>query len=228
MEQMSVPDDPRDKYVPKHPTPPSGVRKPTHKPESWEGADSYTDLGRSDPKTPPKTPVGGVAIPRTISDSEMLQHVARRTGETKNLAIDTKRTTVATLDRVEELRKEMREDVNSVNEKVDTAIMVIGELREDVGEQRGINKLILSHLEEAKQHRENEQRVITRTRLAESEVETTRQITQLELDKAKGLDSIEAAKERRRHVWALVWKVVAGIGAIWAVVSVGVISRCGG
>ena len=214
-------DDDRDKLVRKHATPPLGTPHRAH-----------TEVGRREASPPKKTPTA-IAVPRTISDSEILDVVERRTGETKNLAIDTRIAATTTLDRVEGLRREHREDIarvhthiNRVDSKVDSAIVVIGELREDVAEQKGVNRLILEHLEDQKRHRENTQQVVTRTRLAEIEVDTTRAMTELELSKAHGLDQLEAAKERRKNLWALAWKIVAGVGALWAVVSVSVLSKC--
>ena len=229
-----MPDDPRDKYTPKHQTPPGGIRnrRPISQPESWEDDASYTPIGSPDKPTPV-----GMAIPRTISDSDMLASVARRSGETKNVAIDTKRTAITTLDRVDGLRRETREDIGELRSQVGEIAMVVGELREDVGELKGTNKVILTHLEEAKQYRDNTQHVITRTKLAESEVETTRQLTDIELRKARGLeeikaeeefrrDQLEARKARRANLWALTWKVVAALGAIWAFVSALYLGQC--
>ncbi len=127
--------DPRDKVGPKHGplTPGGGVtrastqpgairevnRTPITKPESWEGGDSYTDVNAQQAdtrKTPPhgiavsrtdmrKTPPHGIAVSRTASDSDLLQMTARRAGETKNIAIDTKTAATTTLDHVNRLEK---------------------------------------------------------------------------------------------------------------------------
>ncbi len=234
-------DDPRDKR--RAPMPPEGVQKQIARPiETSDSWDEYTPV-QPVPKTPPhgavvsKTPTHGVSIPRTISDSEMLQHVARRTGETKNVAIDTRAAATTTLDRVEILRKETREDINRVHEKVDAVIEVVGELRETVGKQEGQNELIIDMLDEAKAHRERTEHVKTTTEVARIQTDVSRQLTDeelrkasgltaLEIKKASGLDAIEARKERRKNFWALVWKGVAAVGVIWAFLSVTYLSQC--
>ncbi len=112
--------DPRDKLGPKHPplTPAGGVtrartqpgaireinRTPITKPESWEGGDSYTDVNAQQADMR-KTPPGGIAMSRTVSDSDLLQMTARRAGETKNIAIDAKTAATTTLDHVNRLEK---------------------------------------------------------------------------------------------------------------------------
>lgn len=208
-------DDPRDRYRPKHPTPPTPPRgvKPASASESWEDG-QHTDVGppiavpttNSVPMT--KTPAHGVAVSRTISDSEMLQHVARRAGETKNLAIDTKNTATTTLDRVDALRRETREDLRDVHEKVDAVIEVVGELRENVSDIRGEvkaqdkhatlmieqNRTIIGMLE----RRETTHQEI---QLARLNVDTTTHLTDLELakrEKTLALDRKEKADADRR------------------------------
>lgn len=229
-----MPDDPRDRYTPKHPTPPGGAKQkipkienkqPISKPESWEEDDSYTPVQTIERKTP----AHGVAISRTISDSEILQHVARRSGETKNVAIDTKKTAITTLDRINDLRDETSQRIDKLNTKVDGVIQVVGNVREEVGRQGGQNTLIISMLEDLQEDRQRTEHVITTTRLAEVEVDKSRKLTDVEIAKKRAdtqLDEFKADRALRRELTKhLVFKIVAGIGVVWAAISAYYLAR---
>lgn len=224
---------------PKKPTPPAGVslsrdqRRPKVPPkgvidqlappvpyESWEDQHSYTPVH--------PTPEPG-SISRVDVDEAVLA-IDRRSRETKNAAL-------TTVDRVADLRKETREDIHDLrerlgntDEKVNTVIEVVGELRETVGKQGGQNELIIDMLKEQKAAREQEVHVKTTARVAEIEIDRTRAITNLEIEKVQQLAVVENDKKdkdlRRELIKTLTLKIVAGIGVLWAFVSAIYMSRC--
>lgn len=65
---------------------------------------------------------------RPPGSESIVEAIARRTGETKNLAI-------STIDRVEALRREMRDDTSKVNERVDDLVGIVANLRADLVSQ---------------------------------------------------------------------------------------------
>ncbi len=195
-------------------TPPKGVLAqlaPPSPAESWD-----------DQHTPVET------VPRSVETP--VEAIDRRVKETNNAAL-------TTIDRVEILRRETREDIRAVHdkiastdEKVDAVVKVVGDLRVEVGGQGVQNKTIIGMLEEQKQFREREEHVKKTMRLAEIEVDTSRQLTDLELSKKAGEAKIEEAKAaaalRRELIKAFVLKAIAGIGVVWAVISAVYMSRC--
>lgn len=197
------PSDPRDKYVPKHPTPPSGV------PEF-----GVPEFGH-------KTPVDMQTI---REDESTLEGIDRRSRETKN-------TTIETINRIEALRKETRDDVRKVDSKVDGVIATVSTLRVEVAKHGTQNDAILSKLDELKAHAERSEQVKTITRIAEVEVDTTRQLTDIEIERKRATTEIEdgaAAKAARREVIkAFAIKLIAGLGSLWAIISVSYLSKCG-
>lgn len=194
------PSDPRDKYVPKHPTPPAG-----------------SPVAGVHP-----TPVDMKTIP---TDESTLEGIDRRSRETKN-------TTIETINRIEALRKETRDDVRKVDSKIDGVIKTVSDLRVTVGEHGVQNEAILSKLDEIKAHAERSEQIKTITRIAEVEVDTTRQLTDLEVEKKRvttEIESVAATKAARREVIkAFALKLIASAGTLWAIVSVSYLSKCGG
>lgn len=183
------------------------------------------------------TPVRGVEIAKAdltpvdmpvIKDDGLEsqeQGIDRRVKETKNTAL-------TTLDRVDTLRLEVRQDIGAVNTKIDNVIAVVGDLRVSVGEQTTQNKMIISMLDQQNKTRDREEQVVTHLKIteadiekkqksAEIDIETTRATTQLEDDAA-----VKAAKREVRKAIAL--KAVAVIGTLWTTFSIAYLSHCGG
>ena len=203
----------RDKRVPL--TPPHGVRAQIAPSSDWEGptSDEYTPIH--------PTPVPGLG-------PVDLNGIDRRVKETKNASI-------TTLDRVELYRKETREDIGRLEEKVHAqgqrvseVVMAVGDLKGVVGKAAGQNELILDILREQKQARENTEHIKTTTRIAEVEIDKTRALTDIEIKRADELALIESKKETRKVRLELVKNGAVKLGAILAAVLVGYLSRCGG
>lgn len=150
--------DPRDKLVPKHPTPLAGVPSVGH-----------------------LTPVDMEVVRENEST---LEGIDRRSRETKN-------TTLETINRIEAVRKETRDDVRKVDAKIDGVIAVVSDLRVEVGKHGTQNELILERLAEIKSHAERSEQVKTITRIAEVEVDTTRQLTDIEVGKKRAITNID-------------------------------------
>lgn len=219
--------DPRDKYVSKHPTPTGGRTvtpaggvntRPITQPESWDDDGAYTDVGARG--TERSTPVGGVAVARTVSDSELLQHTARRAGIAQNAALDTRRTATetqkvasSTFDRVDKIEGK----VDKLEEKIDAAFEVIGDVRVDVGKHGVQIETAVELLREVKDHVKRTEHVKETTWLAKTEVDKSRQLTDTEIDKAKALADIEerrADRALRRENIKTVLKWIAAIGTL--------------
>lgn len=172
-------DDRRDRRVIK--TPPRGVASQIARPEV-------------DPETTP--PAGSVPI--DIEEAIDREAVPRRVKATKAAA-------VLTLDRVGEVRTELKEDISRLDNKVEKLAEHVGDLRETTGQMSGSIAIIREHLE---QHS-----VMKVTAFqAEMEVAKTRGLADIEVSKTDKLASIEI----KRHV---VLKIVAAIGALWALIS---------
>lgn len=205
-------DDERDRRKIK--TPPHGVARqiaPVAYPESWEDGGAYTPLS--------PTPAPGSAQANQIISGSDMHDIDRRVRETKN-------TSITTLDRVEVLRRETREDIRGVTQKIESVDAKVDGVVATVGKQEGqLEKLdVIVELLKDREHVENT------LVIARSDIDRHRQITATELAKLAGEDQIEAKKERRKNFWALVWKGVAAAGAVWLVVSVGLIAymkQCG-
>lgn len=211
----------RDKRTPL--TPPQGVREQISRAEEWEDGNDLTPIQ--------PTPIPGTLHPSMHVPVDM-HGIDRRVKETKNASI-------TMLDRVELYRKETREDLGRLetklmgqDKKLDAMTTVVGDLKGAVGKAAGQNELIISILKEQQQTRANTEHVVTTTRIAEVEVDKTRQLTELEIHKAESLVEIENKKEKAKLrielVKTVALKALAGIGAIWAVISVAYLSKCGG
>lgn len=150
------------------------------------------DKYKSKHPTPLATPVIQGFEPTPVSNpviresESSLQSIERRSRETKN-------TTLETIDRIEALRREARDDVKAVHAKVDGVIAVVSDLRVAVGEGKSQNEMILERLADLKAHAENTQKITTTKRVAEVEVETTRQLTDIEIGKKRATTEIEAS-----------------------------------
>lgn len=207
----------RDELVPKHPAEVSAVPRG----ESWEDS-KFTPIQ--------PTPVSTPAV--TESPVEVLM---RRSGETKNSTLDT-------LVRVETLRQETREDFKEVHAKVDSAVKDIHAkvdvlakeftgVRLAVVEHGVQNKAILDALGDMREDRDRTETVRTTTRIAEVEVDKTRQLTDLEVGKTRAITQIEddkAAKAlRRKIIEEFVMKVVIALLAGGVVVLLAIMSKCG-
>ncbi len=218
--------DDRDKRKPF--TPPGGVRsqiapplesgrgrkdQPPH--ESWEDQVSLTPIH---PTPIPRMAPSPVAIPRTLTPQEssvVVEGIDRRVRETKN-------TTLTTLDRVERLRDETRTEITRIHDKmdaqgtkIDAVIMVVADMGREVGAQGGQNDIIIKMLEDEREVRSRVEHVITTTRIAEVEVDKTRQIA-----------DINDTQDKRKFRRQVLLKVLAAVGALWAVVSTVLLTRC--
>lgn len=165
------------------------------------------------------TPVGFPTIPETGEES-----LERRIKETKN-------TSITTLDRVDTLRRETREDFKVVHSKIDDISKSVKLVEIAVARTEPQNTQIISMLDEAKKHRENTEHVKTTMRVAEVEVDKTRQIGDVEVAKTRAITEINdeaAAKLAKREITkAVVLKVLAAVGLLWGFISVTYLSNCG-
>ncbi|MBA2718946.1 MAG: hypothetical protein H0U52_06865 [Chloroflexi bacterium] len=161
------------------PAPPGVIEQvaPPLPPESWDG-------GRTGVET------------QSLGES-VVEGIFRRTGETKNNTLDT-------LDKVETLRKETREDISNVNSKVDALVEVVVDLRVDVAKQGGQNEVIITMLEE--QRRAREQSGAWRLTSATAELGVD-----LEVKKTRQLTEI-GERAKWGETWrGITFKIVAGI-----------------
>lgn len=190
----------RDQRIPY--TPHAGVEVTPSRTESWERL--KTDVNES-----------------TLEESSA-EGMDRRVKETKN-------TSLATLDRVDTLRREVRADLTSMHSKVDSVVAVVSDLRQVVGKQEGQNELIISMLQQQNKSKENIEHVVTTTRIAEVEVDKTRQLSNIEVQKAKAVSDIAdvaAAKAAKREVIkTFVVKVVMVV--LGGLATAGLASHCG-
>lgn len=161
---------PRDRDQRKDYHTPPGVIAPvvpsSGAPESWDGA---------------RAPVTAV-VARPPGGESIVEAIARRTGETKNVAI-------STLDRVDALRREIRDDNGKVNERVDDLYTIVANLRADMvsqlGTANGQNVAILQALGEQNK---------VRDRLMDQQAEERRAMLERE-SKARELSGMLKLKE---------------------------------
>jgi hypothetical protein len=166
------------------------------------------------------TPVEGVGI-------VTLEDVDKRSREIKNTTSAIASTASTTLNGIEELRREYREDHRELHGKVDALgeklVGVETNLGRELAFQNGQNKLIIDGLDDLRASRRNTEHVITTHRVAEIEVDKTRQIADVEVSKARALDPLDAAKAKREWVTKVLAIVASGTAIVLALIEA---SRC--
>lgn len=192
-----MPDDPDDRDRRRPRTPPVGVLAQTAPPmETWD--DVTPPLGTSDP----------------------LHRIGRRVKQTAQ-------TTLSTLDLVESLRSEVRQDIVRVDGKVDRLGSQVSDVRETVGEIGGkLDGVVLALQEDRDQRvREREQHATMRVTAfaAEVEVDKTRKLSEIEIQRDAAIDRIREQRELRRYRRLLAlkifgWVAVSG-GTLWSLLA---------
>lgn len=162
----------------------------------------------------PKTDV----TKRPLDEESPLQAVERRSRETKN-------NTITTLDRVENLRRETREDIAQVNKridkvdaKVDNTLELANEIKSELAAGTAQNEIIIKMIDEQNKDRERSGLMRLTQVTAEVEVSKTRALTDIEVDKVRALTDIDEKKKTgafKRAVWKKFWfQAIAGAAAI--------------
>lgn len=192
-------------------TPPVGVRAQTAKPlpESWENDTSGV--------TPVDAPEAEVAKYDEL-------HSPRRVREARDTAL-------ITLDRVGEVKRELKDEISKVERKVDDLGEHVGNLRESVARQEGQNEIIIGVVTELRDSRSRTEHVVTTTRLAEVEVDKTRQLSVLEIEKRAGLVAIDEREKnqdlKRKLLETVAGRVIVGIATAASVLFAGFMAgRC--
>lgn len=164
-------------------------------------------------------PTGVGALPQAPEET-MVAAIDRRSRETKNASIAGMNGSLATINLVENLRRETREDIGKLSDKVDGVVTA-------VAHQKGQNDQILSRLDDISRSRERVEQVVTTTRIAEVEVDKTRQLSDIEIEHRAAEINLKHREEtqaiKRRHFDTLASKVVAAVAVIMtaAVASIG-------
>ncbi len=163
-------------------------------------------------------------VHEAIEGESSVEGIDRRVKETKN-------TSLTTLDRVDTLRREVNEDMTVIHTKVDGIIAVVSDLRQVVGRAEGQNELIIGMLQQQNKTSENREHVITTTRIAEVEVDKTRQLSDIEIEKhaavAKIADDASAKAAKREILKTFLIKVVMVVGGALATLGIAYLSHCG-
>jgi len=184
-------------------TPPAGVRAQSA-PQTWEDHDSHT---------PPLAP-GATADP-----SETLDRIGRRV---KNTA----RTSQTAVDLIGALRWEFDAKVTHLTGKLDALTAEVADVGRTGARNEGKLDGISGQLEDDRAERRQRAEMTVTAFHADLELGKTRALSQIGVDH----DSATAAITERRLVGeyrrALVFKLVAGIGAAWAVISTIALARC--
>lgn len=180
-------------------TPPLGVRSQIAEPESWED-----QSGGGTAST------GVIAKPLGAAPETMIETVVRRSGETKNM-LGELAPTIAKL--------ETR--IDAAHDKLDELYPVLGDLRVEVASHGGQNKLIIGMLDEQRNARERSGMMRMTSFSAEVEVGKTRALSEIQ-------DVAASRALRRKLIETTVMRAIAGVGVLWAFISVTYLSRCGG
>jgi len=132
----------------------------------------------------------------------------------------------STLDRVDDVRREMHSRIERLDGKVEELGAHVGDLRETTGTIVGKLDVLVDTLAEDRRERAQHSMAKFSAFTAEVEVNKTRAMTDIELQAEDKRDQIEARKGWRKLGESVVYKVIAGIGAVWAVVSVIWLRNC--
>lgn len=167
------------------------------------------------------TPIEGIEE-REEAMEPSLAGIDRRTKETKNSSL-------TTLNMVETLRKETREDVKElhkkfdtlsrdVNTKYDNVNATLAKVSTGLARQEGQNNQILLALTEQAKDRDAKRTVHTHASVKQLDVDTTRQLTDIEVEAAERKARIEVKKKRDLKIiaiiGALVSALIGGIGLL--------------
>lgn len=190
--------DDRDRRTPREK--PAGVRAQTADTLAPKNEDTWSD--------------DEVSATHMGEDPALTLHkMARRSEDTNVKTAQTLLATTSTLTRIEDVRKEMREDNIRVDEKIDGVIEVVGELRVAHAEvtvkvDGVVEKLddIASVLHEDRQLRKQREHV---TMTARVDVDTTREKADIEIAKTGRLAKIE------------IWKGIAIKGVVAVLSAIG-------
>lgn len=201
--------DKRDEY--KRKTPPVGVQ---------------AQLAHSSgvPKDAWDEPKTGVMTMRTREETPT-DTILRRTADAKNLTIDTLRG-------VETLRRETREDIKTVNaridhcnDKMDAIVEVVNDIRIDIAGSARQNEIIIKMLDDQNRQREQSGMMKLTTMTAEVEVKKTRALSEIEIERTGKLADIEATAEARKLKRDIIkkfsFKLIAWLAAFGAAALAG-------
>ncbi len=176
------------------------------------------------------TPIHGVQV---VDDDVALSAIARRTAVTQNSSLNT-------LAGVEALRREtkadievVRADVTRAHDKIDGVLISMVHMQGTLGRSVGQNEQIIKKLDEASEQKRNTEHIHTVTKVAQVEVDTTRQKSEIEVDtearKAK-IDGDAKAREAKIDVYKkLALQVILGLGALLSAGGIGAaLTKCSG
>jgi hypothetical protein len=169
--------------------------------------------------------MGSVTLPRTVSD-EILDNTRR-----------SKVTATSTLDRVGEVRSELKSEIGGLRGEVgglrgDVSMLnaVVGNLREDTGEIKGTLNTLVGSIEQDREDRKTLLHLTVTDRTAEIDIKKHKAIAEIDVEKTGKLAVIEDDKEKRaarREFWKMVAiRTIAAIGTIWGFISITYLSKC--
>lgn len=213
-------------------TPPLGVQEQIARAPTAEPNPELDELGVRLPFHPtpvdvqPITDAQAEAIMRRREAEHPIEALDRRSRETKN-------TSLTTLNLVDDLRKETKADLVLVHgaiaeqqKSINHVVKVVGDLSKSVGVQEGQNTIIIGMLKEQQETRRNTEHVVTTTRIAEVEVDKSRQLSQLEVDKNEKIAATEIRKVKTKVKWE--WAGKIGLVVITAIAAlVTAYMKCG-
>lgn len=178
--------------------------------------------------SPQHTPVHGTPV---LTEAGAVARIMRQTSETKNSSIDT-------LSKIEDLRKEtkgdigaIREDVVRAHDKIDGVLITVGTLQGTVGRSVGQNEEIIKTLDEIRLERKRGAEITTTETVSQIEVKTKRALTDLELDaeekRAAIKDTSETRAVKRRLLETTAQRVIAAVATAIALLVGGAgLGRC--
>jgi len=123
----------------------------------------------------------------------------------------TQQTSQVTLDRVDLLRAELRSDIRDVDLKVDGLASHVSDLAVASAEVSGRVGILVEAIKS-----DLEERSIIRVEATKARIEVT---------KTGEIATIEESRARANHRRALAIKAAAAIGAVWAAISAGLLSK---
>jgi len=120
-----------------------------------------------------------------------------------------------TFDSVGELRREMDVKVDRIDVKVDALASDLADVRESTGRHEGKLDVMMAGLADDREER-HQRTTMTVTAFTAG----------VEIDKTRALSAIEEQALRNAHRRQIVFRVLAGVGAVWALLSTIALARC--
>lgn len=133
-----------------------------------------------------------------------------------------KQSGTTTVDRVDAVRAELRNDIRDVMHKVDGLVASLLSVSTQTSEMVGQVKILVGDREADRQERST---LRVETVRSELEIRKTTELADAELARERERARIEEDKKRKDHLRAVAIKVLAGVGVAWGTLSAALLAH---